>query len=319
MSALSERLETLTPEHRAALEWFETQRGELVSWPKPLNGLLLMSKPKGIRRPKGWAYALSVRQTLTGTYADSPLAKPDGAAWTYDYFQEGKDPSQRDKYSTNRGLMACMKDDVPVAVLVQEQVKPSVKYRVRGLAKVVDWDNGHFKLQGYDAFGNVVFTKITDEDAPYVSTTSLYGDLSEAVPEIDLQDYRTRINAEIVVRAGSKHFRDKALANFKRRCAISNWEVEQVLEAAHIVPHLGDHTDREDNALLLRADLHTLFDRELLDIDPTTLKVQLAPSLRDGPYAYLAERLVEPADGVTVAAFKKRLLERAKFLKSKST
>ena len=37
-----------------------------------------------------------------------------------------------------------------------------------------------------------------------------------------------------------------------------------VLEAAHILPYRGEHTHRVDNGLLLRSDLHTLFDLGLL-------------------------------------------------------
>jgi hypothetical protein len=90
LNALSERLATLTPEHKAALEWFETRRGDLIGWPEPLNGLFLVNRPKGIHKPKGWDYTLSVRQSLVGPYADRPPVGSVDDAWTYDYFQKAK-------------------------------------------------------------------------------------------------------------------------------------------------------------------------------------------------------------------------------------
>lgn len=316
MSLLTDRLATLSPEHRSALEWFLVRRGQLIGWPEPLDGLFLVNRPKGIHKPKGWTHTLSVRQSLRGPYADRPPAGPADGVWTYDYFQEGQDPSQRDYYATNRGLLACLADDVPVAVLIQEKAKPNVQYRVRGLAKVTGWEGGHFKLQGYDLAGNLTATPANDVET-YASPTMRYGGFTESVP-MNLDDARKRVETQIVVRQGGKAFRDKALKNFKGRCAISGWDVADVLEAAHIVPYRGLQTDQPDNALLLRADLHTLFDRELFHIDPTTFRIQLAPALQNSPYAAFSGQEVHPAEDVAPETFRARLLTRAEQLKSKA-
>jgi predicted restriction endonuclease len=39
------------------------------------------------------------------------------------------------------------------------------------------------------------------------------------------------------------------------------------LEAAHILPYRGRHTNHTANGLLLRSDLHTLFDLKLIAVD----------------------------------------------------
>ncbi len=44
------------------------------------------------------------------------------------------------------------------------------------------------------------------------------------------------------------------------RCAVTNCDIEDVLEAAHISPYNGPSTDQVYNGLLLRTDIHTLFD-----------------------------------------------------------
>ncbi|WP_200883691.1 HNH endonuclease [Archangium violaceum] len=48
------------------------------------------------------------------------------------------------------------------------------------------------------------------------------------------------------------------------RCALTDCEEPRVLEAAHIFPYHGPQTNHVTNGLLLRADLHVLFDLGLL-------------------------------------------------------
>ena len=92
-----------------------------------------------------------------------------------------------------------------------------------------------------------------------------------------------RILQSIKTRRGQPVFRKALLAAFKGTCCISGCNVEAVLEAAHIVPH-GEVTNFSVmNGLLLRADIHTLFDLGLLDISVTGL-VQLDKSLKESDY-----------------------------------
>ena len=64
----------------------------------------------------------------------------------------------------------------------------------------------------------------------------------------------------------------------------------EIVEAAHIWPYRGDHDNHPDNGLLLRSDLHTMFDLDLLGIEPGSLAVHLHPSARLEDYARLAGR-----------------------------
>ena len=148
-------LEALSPAHRQALEWFRDRAGQTTGWPEPLppDGTFLANKAKGIHKPAGWKHALSVRQTLNGPYADEePQHRPDGT-WSYRYDQEGPDPADRDKRFTNKSLMACMADRVPVGVLRQTKGKPNVQYAVLGVALVAGWDAGVFTLEGFAPTG----------------------------------------------------------------------------------------------------------------------------------------------------------------------
>jgi hypothetical protein len=55
--------------------------------------------------------------------------------------------------------------------------------------------------------------------------------------------------------------------------------VLDVLEAAHIKPYQGEGDNHPANGLLLRADIHTLFDLDLLGIEPDKLRIELHPSI----------------------------------------
>jgi predicted restriction endonuclease len=74
---------------------------------------------------------------------------------------------------------------------------------------------------------------------------------------------------------------------YKGKCAITDCDAEEALEAAHIVPCFENGEDRIQNGLLLRADVHTLFDLDLLWIDPDTRRVALAPEMAGGYYKEL--------------------------------
>ena len=67
--------------------------------------------------------------------------------------------------------------------------------------------------------------------------------------------------------------------------------VVDVLEAAHISPYRGPEDHNSQNGLLLRSDIHTLFDLDLLGINPETLSVELHPVLFL-EYGYLADRRI---------------------------
>jgi hypothetical protein len=95
------------------------------------------------------------------------------------------------------------------------------------------------------------------------------------------------------VRLGQPKFRKKLLDYYQYKCLVSDCEVSAVLEAAHITPYNGRNTNKIGNGILLRADLHTLWDRILIAIDPKTFKVSIAKQVRSGDYAPLHGKIVD--------------------------
>lgn len=102
------------------------------------------------------------------------------------------------------------------------------------------------------------------------------------------RDARTKAMRAIALRQGQPKFRQELLAAYDSRCAISGCDVPCALEAAHIVPYRGEHTNAVRNGLVLRADLHTLFDLGLIRIHHETLEVILAPQLAGSSYEQFA-------------------------------
>jgi len=94
-----------------------------------------------------------------------------------------------------------------------------------------------------------------------------------------IADARERALSSIVRRRGQPAFRRRLLATYNGRCAISWCDVDAVLDAAHIVPYRGPETNHPANGLLLRTDIHTLFDLKLVSIDAATMTVLVSPEL----------------------------------------
>lgn len=81
-----------------------------------------------------------------------------------------------------------------------------------------------------------------------------------------VEDGRKKIWAQVRRRQGQPSFRRKLIRAYDGRCAISGCPLQDLLEAAHIRPYLGAETNITPNGLLLRADIHTLFDLGLISI-----------------------------------------------------
>lgn len=113
---------------------------------------------------------------------------------------------------------------------------------------------------------------------------------------ISLEDARRRVVAEMVRREGQPKFRKDLMEAYGNRCAVTGCEIQNLLEAAHIVPYMGGHSNTVTNGLLLRADIHKLFDLALLYVEPDDATIRLSPVLYDSEYGYLdGQRLASPA------------------------
>jgi len=87
------------------------------------------------------------------------------------------------------------------------------------------------------------------------------------------------------VRQGQGIFRKDLLVLYSGRCAISDFIPNAAVDAAHIIPYAESEDHDIGNGLLLRSDLHNLFDDGLLRINPKSLTIELSKELNTTPYA----------------------------------
>lgn len=288
-------LEKLSEEHKIKLKWFLENRNKEISWSETLPGknnlqgeIFLFSTPKGIYKPKGSAYVLSIRVMLSSKYPDQVVILRKDGSWSFRYHQEEIDGKLPGELFTNKGLSACMKDNVPIGVAIQVSGKPDTRYKILGLAQISELRDGFFQINGYSNDGTVV-------------TYDSYGPFNEDLNQIESdvfdpdsqQDARNKILKQIVQRHGQKKFRESLLRIYNSRCLISKCNVPSVLEAAHITPYLGSDTNKASNGLILRADIHTLWDLALIAINPEEMKVYISPVLEGSEYDKFDRQIIK--------------------------
>ncbi|GJM24825.1 MAG: hypothetical protein DHS20C16_12400 [Phycisphaerae bacterium] len=115
-----------------------------------------------------------------------------------------------------------------------------------------------------------------------------YLDPEDGQPDGDPSDPNSEtVMRAIRVRRGQPAFRNALRERYENRCVITGCPVLDVLEAAHIRSYHNSADNAPENGLLLRADIHTLFDLDLLGIEPDSLTVHVHPRT-DESYAPLA-------------------------------
>ena len=68
------------------------------------------------------------------------------------------------------------------------------------------------------------------------------------------------------VRKGQSRFRKALHTLYGSRCAFTGTSEETVLEACHIISHARTGDNSLDNGLLLRSDIHILFDENMMTL-----------------------------------------------------
>jgi putative restriction endonuclease len=273
----------LDNKHTKRLQWIINNTGKVVPWSDLNNkNFLISSTAKGIYKPAWTDYAISVKEIIDSPYPAKTIKHDDGS-WSYYYYQEGLDPKERDKQSTNRGLMKAWKDKVPVAVLVQETKKPKmVTYSIKGIGLVTDWKDGFFRIDSTDQYSK------EKKDGKFHEHIEVIGNnIADYDPSLS-EDTRERIFRAICHRRGQKQFRENLIRAYNGTCSITGTAIEGVLEAAHITPYNGGKSNIIQNGILLRADIHTLWDLGLIAVNEQTYTVILDDSLVGSVYEELS-------------------------------
>lgn len=82
-------------------------------------------------------------------------------------------------------------------------------------------------------------------------------------------------------RLGQASFRLSVTDAYDRHCAVSGEKTLPVLQAAHIRPVAAGGLHKISNGILLRSDIHTLFDRGYVTVLPGSLEFRVSKRLKD--------------------------------------
>ena len=229
---------------------------------------------------KNKQYAISVHTSKPGKnphYKDRPPIKLEDGTWLLEYSAYREKETCTVSYNTY--LLNCLNDGLPVGVIDWDNTVD--QYVVRGLAFVERYNSatGMFTLHG------PVNAK-TINDSSFISAgfDDLEPEIQDQLEQIDDTDERIKELRESVRRQGQTQFRNDLLKAYANRCAISGNGVPQVLQAAHIGQYRGPKTQMVTNGILLRSDLHLLFDAHLLSVEPDSKRIRLSRLLDKTEY-----------------------------------
>lgn len=165
---------------------------------------------------------------------------------------------------------------------------------------IVDWGPGYKTwVQRADNQNKRIIDPQRNENSTGLQAKAqVYRDFGEA-PNDDpneLQAFAAK------VRRGQPQFRDKLLRLYRSKCAITGTEVPDVLEACHILLHSKSGINHSENGILLRSDIHVLFDQGLIWINPRTMTVVIDPRLKKSVYEqYQGRPLPIRSDGSQIS------------------
>lgn len=110
----------------------------------------------------------------------------------------------------------------------------------------------------------------------------------------------------VAPRLGQGSFRALITDAYSYRCAISRERTLPVLQAAHIRPYADGGSHELSNGLLLRSDLHTLFDQHYLTVDPHNKTLVVSRRIREqfengrDYYAFDKRPILQPVEALAL-------------------
>lgn len=113
----------------------------------------------------------------------------------------------------------------------------------------VDFATQVVTIKYFDEFDP--FTKVIDEDDDFKIVSETRND------KLGL----------IKIRDGQSKFKGKILRAYNNKCCVTGETIPELLEAAHIQEYRNKESNHVQNGLLLRVDIHRLYDNRLIFID----------------------------------------------------
>lgn len=216
------------------------------------------------------------------------IGAPYAAASTYTV-------NDRNRYQKRRGARRAdyrTDQNHPMDMLYRRGVRKNVTYELYDSAQHGVWDRRETSAGRYVPFCLLepeLVRALVEVDAEQQA-------LAESASRVPDDDSRAKAYRLIAQREGASAFRSALINAYNGRCAVTGCAVLEILEAAHIKPYRGRSSNPVNNGLLLRADIHTLFDKGLLWLTES-LTVEVSFSLAGSEYTVLQGRsLTLPPD-----------------------
>lgn len=276
-SLLDMTLSRLGDRHAEALDWFSRSAGQIGPRPWRRKGASVVSgvdlpltAQRGIHQPSGMEHALSVAITRRSAYLDGRPQPIDDGKWILPYSEHSGADGSGSESRWNRALQRNLRDRIPVGVFMQVS---GSDYLNLGLAMPESFDKttGTFLLRGPMTHMDAAETWQSPAPGPDVNVM-----VAELGPSDSYGPVRRRQAQDV--------FRRTLLQAYDGKCCVSLFDAEEALQGAHILNYSGRGSQVAENGLLLRADLHLLFDQHLISVEPGSLRVRVAGRIRNTAY-----------------------------------
>lgn len=275
--------------------WFQEHEGLIGPRPwqknKPAGVEICMVAQSGIQKPSKQRYAISVTSSGYEAYDDQPVQDLGDGTWVFKYSEHSNSYGGHSPNDYNSALLANFHDGVPIGVFIKRR---GSDYLCLGLAFIERYDpSDHtFMLHGpvnskqdSDMWAIVPSNELKDAE---LQVEKDYAFLDE--------DQRIVRAVEQVQRQRQGSFRKELLDAYDGTCAITGCDVEAALQAAHISPYRGPQSQLASNGILLRADLHLLYDAYCISVCPDDNTIRMNERLAKTSYSEWNKRRIRVPD-----------------------
>jgi hypothetical protein len=238
--------------------------------------------PAGFRYPRIGTFlasgrAESNRQATFNTYLLRIALALDGHTVPYAFRDDASQPYRL--------------DDGAIGIAIQQGVVDEPRGDLNGRARTVTINQAHWRSQESSGLLEMLRRQNLDQDGVGRDLFEEFDPTAVSVGSV-----RRAVATTREARIGQPEFRRRLLQAYDGRCAVTGSAIAEALEAAHIIPDslVGAHGMDPRNGLLLRADLHRLFDCGLIGfrMDGDQVRMVIAPILEGSGYHELASQPV---------------------------
>ena len=241
---------------------------------------------RGIHVPSRHRYAVTVTVAYNSLYSENNdgtrIDLGDGT-WVLYYSAHQNNSGGTTDMQWNQKLVNCLMDGVPVGVFLQQNSSSSSYLRFLAFVEEFNPENELFTLHG----------PVTPETEHLFASAAPQAEMEESAtvdehlqtteirdPESMEEDRRRFSVTRRMVRQGQQAFRKDLFKAYEGRCAVTGFDTNEVLQAAHILDYRGTQSNVVENGILLRSDIHLLFDSYLLGINPASMRLEASLRIR---------------------------------------